>query len=115
MVTLVTPVRCAALRCAVAVLRSLWQVPGFRCLLSCSTRSGRLCHPAMCSPPAAPRCTSPPSLRTPPLHRSGFGMLGAWLSEGERRIYAVYRNASRSCGRFEYDSLDTLASSWAGI
>ncbi|PSC68917.1 Proteophosphoglycan ppg4 [Micractinium conductrix] len=46
---------------------------------------------------------------------SGFGMLGAWLSEGERRIYAVYRNASRSCGRFEYDSLDTLASSWAGI
>lgn len=47
---------------------------------------------------------------------SGFGMVGAWLSSNWNHIYAVHRDGgSRSCGMFEYDRLDYLASMWQGI
>ncbi|PSC70003.1 Proteophosphoglycan ppg4 [Micractinium conductrix] len=48
-------------------------------------------------------------------HDSGFGMLGAWLSEGERHIYSVRRGVHRNCGRWNYDPLDKMATTWAGI
>eukprot|EP00887_Chlorella_sp_A99_P003893 scaffold11.g3893.t1 len=45
---------------------------------------------------------------------SGFGRAGAFLSPHWRRIYTV-EHAPRTCGRFEYDSLETVATDYAGI
>ena len=46
---------------------------------------------------------------------SGFGLLGAWLSNSWHNIYSVSSKTERSCGQFDYDRLDLLAVHWAGV
>jgi hypothetical protein len=45
---------------------------------------------------------------------SGFGMVGAMLSRNQK-IYAIKNNGPpRSCGVFDYDPINSLATMWQG-
>lgn len=46
---------------------------------------------------------------------SGFGMVGAWLSEDLSRTYVVEKGKNRTCKVSEYDSRKDLSLIWQGI